>query len=64
MSTITTRTGKGSALTHAELDDNFTNLNTDKVETLADLGVTATTNEINLLDGVTATTAELKPLMA
>ena len=53
MSTITTRTGKGSALTHAELDDNFTNLNTDKAETLADLGVTATTDEINLLDGIT-----------
>lgn len=32
MSTITTRAGKGSALTHAEVDANFTNLNTDKVE--------------------------------
>lgn len=32
MSTIVTRSGKGSALTHAEVDANFTNLNTDKAE--------------------------------
>lgn len=32
MSTIVTRSGKGSALTHNEMDANFTNLNTDKVE--------------------------------
>lgn len=32
MSTIVTRTGKGSALTWAEADANFTNLNMDKVE--------------------------------
>lgn len=32
MSTIVTRAGKGSALTHAEADANFTNLNTDKLE--------------------------------
>ncbi len=32
MADITTRTGKGAALTHSELDDNFTNLNTDKAE--------------------------------
>lgn len=32
MATITTRAGKGSALTHAEVDANFTNLNTDKLE--------------------------------
>lgn len=30
MSTIVTRAGKGSALTHTELDANFTNLNNDK----------------------------------
>lgn len=30
MSDITTRTGKGTPLTHAELDANFTNLNADK----------------------------------
>lgn len=33
MSTIVTRSGKGSPLTHNEVDANFTNLNTDKVET-------------------------------
>ena len=32
MSTITTRSGKGSPLTHDEVDSNFTNLNTDKYE--------------------------------
>lgn len=41
MSTIVTRTGKGSALTWAEADANFTNLNTDKVESSA-LGNSAT----------------------
>ena len=33
MTTITTRAGKGSPLTNTELDNNFTNLNTDKLET-------------------------------
>lgn len=32
MASITTRSGKGSALTHAEVDANFTNLNSDKLE--------------------------------
>ncbi len=32
MSTIVTRAGKGSPLSHAEVDANFTNLNTDKLE--------------------------------
>ena len=35
MATITTRSGKGSPLTNTEVDANFTNLNTDKVETSA-----------------------------
>lgn len=39
MATIVTRSGKGSALTFAEGDANFTNLNTDKIE-LTDLSVT------------------------
>ena len=39
MATIVTRAGKGSALTHTELDANFTNLNTDKIE-LTNLSVT------------------------
>lgn len=34
MSTITTRAGKGSPLTNTEVDDNFTNLNTDKLESI------------------------------
>jgi hypothetical protein len=32
MATIVTRSGKGSPLTHGEVDSNFTNLNTDKLE--------------------------------
>jgi len=32
MSTIVTRAGKGSPLTHNEVDANFTNLNTDKYQ--------------------------------
>jgi hypothetical protein len=32
MSTIVTRSGKGSPLTHTEVDNNFTNLNTDKYQ--------------------------------
>jgi len=33
MATIVTRSGKGSPLTNTEVDANFTNLNTDKIET-------------------------------
>ena len=40
MATITTRSGKGSPLTNNEVDANFTNLNTDKIE-LTDLSVGA-----------------------
>jgi len=36
MATIVTRAGKGSPLTHDEVDLNFTNLNTDKLETSGD----------------------------
>jgi len=35
MATIVTRSGKGSALTHNEVDANFNNLNTGKLETSA-----------------------------
>lgn len=38
MATITTRAGKGSPLTNTEVDANFTNLNTDKLEAGDDLG--------------------------
>jgi len=34
MATIVTRAGKGSPLTNSEVDANFTNLNTDKLETV------------------------------
>ena len=54
MSTIVTRAGKGSPLTHTEVDNNFTNLNTDKLESSAlNSGIdthlntgTATTNQV------------------
>lgn len=36
MATIVTRSGKGSALTHTEMDANFTNLNTDKLENVSE----------------------------
>jgi hypothetical protein len=36
MATIVTRSGKGSALTFVEADANFTNLNNDKMEFVAD----------------------------
>jgi hypothetical protein len=35
MATITTRSGKGAPLTNAEVDANFNNLNSDKLETSA-----------------------------
>jgi len=35
MATIVTRAGKGSPLTNTELDNNFTNLNTDKLENIS-----------------------------
>jgi hypothetical protein len=37
MSTLTTRSGKGSPLTNTEVDTNFTNLNTDKYESGDDI---------------------------
>jgi len=40
MSTIVTRSGKGSPLTHVEVDANFTNLNTDKAGYIAGEGGT------------------------
>ena len=51
MATITTRASKGSALTFTEMDANFSNLNTDKLETS---GGTVTGN-ISLATGKTVT---------
>lgn len=47
MSTIVTRTGKGSALTWAEADNNFTNLNTDKIQVST---ITGTAGKTPLVD--------------
>ena len=46
MATIVTRAGKGSALTHVEGDANFTNLNTDKMESFTLAGDTGTSQTI------------------
>jgi hypothetical protein len=66
MSTLVTRAGKGSPLTHNEVDANFTNLNTDKAElnsptftgtvalpTSTSIGNVSST-ELGYLDGVTS----------
>ena len=46
MATIVTRAGKGSALTHTEGDANFTNLNTDKMESFTLAGDSGTSQTI------------------
>jgi len=43
MTTIVTRAGKGSPLTNTEIDTNFTNLNTDKLEISVGTITTSTT---------------------
>jgi hypothetical protein len=56
MSTIVTRAGKGSALTHNEVDANFTNLNTDKIQsgnTVAALTITSATIAGGTITGIT-----------
>lgn len=52
MATIVTRAGKGSPLTHSEVDANFENLNSDKVETSSVSAFGAT-----LIDDADAATA-------
>lgn len=50
MSTIVNRITKGSALTHIEVDANFSNLNTDKLEKTSNLSdVSSTTTAFNNL---------------
>lgn len=59
MTSITTRSGKGTPLTHTEVDDNFTNLNADKLEAsnnLSDVS-SASAARTNLGLGTAATTA-------
>jgi len=56
MSTIVTRAGKGSALTHNEVDANFNNLNTDKLQsgnTAASLTITTATINGGTISGIT-----------
>jgi hypothetical protein len=54
MSTIVTRSGKGSPLTHNEVDANFTNLNTDKYQEGSAIG--AVTPAAGTFTTLTATT--------
>ena len=56
MSTIVTRAGKGSALSYTEVDNNFTNLNTDKIQsgnTVAALAITSATISGGTITGIT-----------
>ena len=72
MSTITTRSGKGSPLTHNEVDANFTNLNTDKLQsgdTAASLTVTSAdinggTIDDTVIGGSTPAAATFSSLVA
>jgi hypothetical protein len=63
MSTIVTRSGKGSPLTNTEVDSNFTNLNTDKAELSGAVFTGAITTNSTIdgrdvaADGVTADAA-------
>jgi hypothetical protein len=54
MATIVTRAGKGSPLTHNEVDSNFTNLNNDKIE--ASQSVTLTNKTLGAGTAITAGT--------
>jgi hypothetical protein len=59
MSTIVTRAGKGSALTYAEVDSNFTNLNTDKYQSgsAASLASLTLSSALPVLSGGTGVTS-------
>jgi hypothetical protein len=57
MATIVTRAGKGSPLTNTELDSNFTNLNTDKVEVDGALGTPSSGTATNLTGTAAGLTA-------
>jgi hypothetical protein len=54
MSTIVTRAGKGSPLTHAEVDANFTNLN-NASQTIFIAGTTTLTNQAVALSDFSST---------
>jgi hypothetical protein len=54
MATIVTRAAKGTPLTHVEVDANFTNLNTDKVEAAAVVAKTSATGSAVVPTGTEA----------
>ena len=54
MATIVTRAAKGTPLTHVEVDANFTNINTDKVEAAAVVAKTAATGSAVVPTGTEA----------
>lgn len=58
MTTIVTRAGKGSPLTNAEVDSNFTNLNTDKYEIPS---LTGNSGKFLTTDGLTSYWGDLPP---
>jgi len=60
MSSIVTRAGKGSALSYAEVDANFTNLNTDKIQSGGSASIiTLTSASIGALTATSATIGAL-----
>ena len=72
MSTIVTRAGKGSALSYVEVDANFTNLNSDKIQSggsasiitltsasISALTVTSSTVTSSSISALTATSSTL-----
>ena len=54
MATIVTRAAKGTPLTHVEVDANFTNLNSDKVEAAAVVAKTSGTGSAAIPTGTEA----------
>lgn len=63
MATIVTRAGKGSPLTHTEMDSNFTNLNTAKTE-LTDLASTASGKGAAMVGRAAAVVSSIAALRA
>jgi hypothetical protein len=65
MATIVTRVGKGSPLSFTEVDDNFTNLNTDKEETInslpLDTVMSATADYISFYDTAATSVKKIVP---
>ena len=67
MSTIVTRAGKGSPLSNSEVDNNFTNLNTDKIQsgdTVASLDINGGTIDGTAIGGATPAAGAFTTLSA